>query len=44
MLTPPAYQGRSLQPALPAAETAEGDLVLEMASRLDAFSAYPFRT
>ena len=42
MLTPVAYLPRSLQGVLPA--YAVGYLILEVASRLDAFSVYPFRT
>ena len=42
MLTHAAYQPCSLQGALPAC--AVGHLILEAASRLDAFSVYPFRT
>ena len=42
MLTHAAYQPCSLQGALPA--YAVGYLILEAASRLDAFSVYPFHT
>ena len=38
-----AYQPRRLQGALPP-QKGVGDLILERASRLDAFSGYPFRT
>ncbi len=43
MLTPPAYQPGSL-PGLFSSLSAKGDLILEGASHLDAFSAYPVRT
>ena len=43
MLTHPAYQGRRLQPAFREL-TFQGDIILEGAWRLDAFSAYPFPT
>ena len=42
MLTLPAYLPRSLQGVLLA--FAMGNLILEPASRLDAFSVYPIRT
>ena len=42
MLTHAAYQPCSLQGVLPA--YAVGYLILETASRLDAFSVYPIRT
>ncbi len=42
MLTHAAYLPRSLQGVLLA--YAMGYLILEVASRLDAFSVYPFRT
>ena len=41
MLAPPVYRGRRLRPAL--GYFRMGELVLRMAWRLDAFSAYPFR-
>ena len=43
MLTPVAYQAGSLPAVLPLLR-GEGDLILELASRLDAFSAYQNRT
>ena len=42
MLTHAAYQPRSLQGVL--LSKLMGYLILESASRLDAFSVYPFRT
>ena len=42
MLTPVAYQPRHLRGAFSALR--RGYLILGLASRLDAFSAYPFRT
>ena len=43
MLTHVAYQAGSL-PAVLSFSRRKGDLILEPASRLDAFSAYPYRT
>lgn len=42
MLPPPAYQPGRLPGALPTLVV--GDLISRRASRLDAFSGYPFRT
>lgn len=42
MLPPPAYQPGRLPGALPTHVV--GDLISRRASRLDAFSGYPFRT
>ena len=43
-LTPAAYQSCSLQGALLVAEATKGNLILKLASRLDAFSAYHIQT